>query len=134
MDRGPSGDLEPHQRRHRIHRCRHRLGGGFRSVLDCVRRLHRVRRYQSSDRPTDPLLIRHSADEDWTDASPMRAATGLALAVGLAELLPLLVVVPLVGDATGACLLALAVSIPGLLVQDAWRQAFITQARPAAAC
>ncbi len=82
---------------------------------------------------TDPLLIRHSADEDWTDASPMRAATGLALAVGLAELLLLLVVAPLVGDATGACLLALAVSLPGLLVQDAWRQAFFTQARPAAA-
>lgn len=77
---------------------------------------------------TDPLMVRHSADTEssWRDAAS--DATGTAVAFGLAGS---------VVAATAAVFLpsvrlelwVFAATLPGLLLQDAWRFAFFTAGR-----
>jgi O-antigen/teichoic acid export membrane protein len=78
---------------------------------------------------TDPLLTRYSA----TDAASWRRATadctGTAVAVGLVSAACSLGVGLLLGGPTGAAFLALAITVPGLLVQDSWRYAFFAIGR-----
>jgi O-antigen/teichoic acid export membrane protein len=82
---------------------------------------------------TSPLGIR------FADASPraFRAAgmagTGTALMVGLASGAVTLVVGLAVGGPVGASLVAMGLVFPALLLQDAWRQVFFAEGRPAAA-
>lgn len=82
---------------------------------------------------TDPLTIRYSHG----DPEALRAASGKAAGASLVlgVLLGLgcaLASVPASG-LTAATFLTLAVVLPGLLVQDAWRRAFFAAGRPAAA-
>lgn len=79
---------------------------------------------------TDPLVIRYSAagTEDFRRA--VGGATGLALALGLAAGTAVLAAGAAVGGTVGGALSTLAVVLPGLLLQDAWRHAFLAARRP----
>lgn len=83
---------------------------------------------------TTPLVIRYSAvsDEDWRQG--VKSATGSSLAVGLLSggIIAAVALLFLQGS-TQSAYLALAVSLPGLLLQDAWRLSFFAQAKGARA-
>ena len=81
----------------------------------------------------DPQLVRHSGGSLEERRAASRAATGLALSIGLAGAALLLVISVLVGGVVGAALLYLAVVLPGLLLQDAWRYTFFADQTPARA-
>lgn len=74
--------------------------------------------------PMEPLQIRYSGARDEVIRAAAARAVGAVLLVGLATSLVLFSIAALVGDRTGEVLLALAVTVPGLLVQDAWRSVF----------
>jgi O-antigen/teichoic acid export membrane protein len=82
---------------------------------------------------SEPLMMR------WAGASQDKVRDATASCVGAAALMGCLVgaVVSLaglvVGGASGSALLALAVSLPGLGLQDAWRTAFFASGRPRSA-
>ena len=83
---------------------------------------------------TDPLLIQHSNDPPDRLRVASAQAAGAALVLGLAgSVACAAAAVPLSGT-TAEVLLALAVLLPGLLVQDTWRRSFFAANRPAAAC
>ena len=67
------------------------------------------------------------------NAAAIPGATGLAVVVGLVSAVILAVVAVLAGGGTKTALLALAVTLPGLMLQDAWRFVFFTVSRPASA-
>ena len=73
---------------------------------------------------TDPLVVRFSgvAAASWRDA--VSKAAGTAITVGLVVGAGCALVGIGLGGALGSALLALAVVLPGLLLQDAWRYAF----------
>jgi O-antigen/teichoic acid export membrane protein len=79
--------------------------------------------------PMEPLLIRYSASstERWRRGAA--AAIGSSAGIACVAALVLVVVSSVVGGPTGAALLALAASLPGLMVQDAWRLAFFAAGR-----
>jgi O-antigen/teichoic acid export membrane protein len=79
---------------------------------------------------TEPLLIRHSTTgpEDWREAAGR--ATGSSLVTGSLAGLGCLVIAVLAGGALGGGFAALAVVLPGLLLQDSWRFAFIAKGEP----
>jgi O-antigen/teichoic acid export membrane protein len=81
----------------------------------------------------DPLAVRYSgpADDRWRRAAA--AATGLVLIVGLVGSLVCLPVVAFSEGITRQGFFALALTFPGLLVQDAWRFVFFSVARGRAA-
>jgi O-antigen/teichoic acid export membrane protein len=81
---------------------------------------------------TLPLLVRFSAvsDEEWRVAA--RQATGTAVTVGLAGGV-VCVLAAIVFESVRAPLLALAVALPGLLLQESWRLAFVARGTPALA-
>jgi hypothetical protein len=72
----------------------------------------------------EPLVIRFSArpDAEWRSAT--RAATGSALALGVATGLGCVLAGLASGGVFGEALLALGVVLPGLMLQDTWRFAF----------
>lgn len=82
---------------------------------------------------TDPLVVRFSIEGTPGRREAMKAATGAALALSGAAA----VLIALAGLASSgalrASMLALAVSIPGLLVQDSMRFTFFAMGRPARA-
>ena len=82
---------------------------------------------------SEPLTVRHSA----TDPADLRPAiaevTGTALAIGVVWAAPLLAIAALSPSAIGGPLVALAIFLPGLLVQDVWRFAFVTCGQPRSA-
>lgn len=79
---------------------------------------------------TDPLLIAHSGDEPAARRTACAQAAGASLVLGgLAGALCLAGAV-LAPEAPGRVLLVLAVVLPGLLLQDAWRRAFFAIGRP----
>lgn len=83
---------------------------------------------------TDPLVVRHSRSTEAPDVPAERRATGSSLGIGLAAgaaLLALSVVVP--GEHR-ELVVALAVVIPGLMLQDAWRVLFFVRGRGRSAC
>lgn len=82
---------------------------------------------------TEPLLVRVSAATPETRRSATRAATGLVLILGVGSGMLLAAAGLLVGSTTGRALVALAVCLPGLLLQDSWRWAFFADGRPASA-
>jgi O-antigen/teichoic acid export membrane protein len=78
---------------------------------------------------SQPLLIRHSNEP--SEAWPRTASrgTGVALALGVAVGTLSAAVGILAGGHLGEAFLALGLSLPGLLLQDAWRFAFFSAGR-----
>jgi len=70
----------------------------------------------------------HVGIEDWKRAT--EAATGIALVIGIVEALVLAAAAWAIGGLVGVALLSLALVLPGLLVQDAWRYAFFAAGSP----
>ncbi|SDS77548.1 Membrane protein involved in the export of O-antigen and teichoic acid [Nocardioides scoriae] len=82
---------------------------------------------------TSPLAIRFSDVPEGDYRAAAGAAVGTAVTMGLIGSVLALVGAALVDGVAGQSLLALAVVLPGLLAQDAWRYVFIAAGRPAAA-
>jgi hypothetical protein len=80
---------------------------------------------------TVPMLVRFSGvdHEAWRGAA--RSSTGAALMAGLVAGVVCVIVWAVAG--TTPALLALGVTLPGLLLQDAWRHAFFAKGRPRSA-
>jgi O-antigen/teichoic acid export membrane protein len=82
----------------------------------------------------DPYVIRFSAADSTARHDATRLASGAAIAMGLfAGAICVVAAVLLPNHEIRGGLLALAISLPGLLVQDTWRYAFFATGRPAAA-
>ena len=82
---------------------------------------------------SEPLTVRHSRQDRIEWAGPAAAALGAELVIGLITAAGLLVVARWVGGPSGGALAALAITMPGLLLQDGWRFAFFATGRPRAA-
>jgi O-antigen/teichoic acid export membrane protein len=82
---------------------------------------------------TDPLVIRHSGTEPAAWRRATTEAAGAALVVGMVAGVVSVLVGTLLGRAlepsVGEAFVALGVTLPGLLVQDAWRFAFFAAGR-----
>ena len=78
---------------------------------------------------SDPLIIRFSASsrEAWRGGTA--SATGTAVSTGVFAGAFCILVGQLIGAPLGSGLVALGVMLPGLLLQDAWRYAFFSEAR-----
>lgn len=82
---------------------------------------------------TDPLIVRFSGAGASDLKRAGQQATGASFVVGLnASAVSALTALAL-GGRVGTALLALALVLPGLLVQDAWRQHFFAAGRPRSA-
>lgn len=79
---------------------------------------------------SDPLLIRHSGRSfrHWRVAAD--AASGVALLVGVAAALVMAMIGVVLGGHVGAALIIIAFTLPGLLMLDTMRFAFIARHRP----
>jgi len=79
--------------------------------------------------PMEPLLIRHSAvpASDWRRGTA--AATGTSAGIACIAAIVLIVVGIAVAGPVGAALMGLGATLPGLLLQDAWRLAFFAAGR-----
>ncbi len=82
---------------------------------------------------TDPLLIRFSAASDGIRLRAVGDAAGAMVIAGAVSSLFCAVVGFSISGLTGAVLVALAVVLPGLLLQATWRQSFFADGRPRAA-
>ena len=85
----------------------------------------------------DPFVIQHSDRPGEEDAAGRRQATreasGAAATYGVVTGLACAAAGAVLEGHAGAALLALGISLPGLLVQDCWRYAFFAAGRPRAA-
>jgi O-antigen/teichoic acid export membrane protein len=81
----------------------------------------------------DPQLVRHSHGSVSEGRGASQAAAGLALAMGVAGGALLLAASVVIGGIVGSALAHLAVVLPGLLLQDAWRYTFFASHAPARA-
>ncbi len=79
--------------------------------------------------PMEPLPIRYSSAPQAAFRQAVAASVGSVLAISLATSIILAVIGALTGGAVSQALLALAVTLPGLLVQDAWRSVFFAWRR-----
>lgn len=82
---------------------------------------------------SDPLMIRFSHTDQSTWRRAAARCTGTSLCVGLALGVVVLVAAAVLGGRLGLALLALAITLPGLLLQDGWRFAFFSCDRGAQA-
>lgn len=73
---------------------------------------------------TEPLAVRYSGQRTPAWQRAVRASTATALLAGFAGLLLGLAIAALPGVPSKGVLIAFAVTMPGLLLQDAWRWAF----------
>ena len=78
---------------------------------------------------TDALAVRHRAEDGLTWRRTVATATGTAVVAGLAAGAACAVIGLLLAGSTGAALLALGLTLPGLLLQDSWRHAFSAAGR-----
>jgi hypothetical protein len=78
---------------------------------------------------SDPLLVRYSAAEPPGWRQGTKEATGGAVGLGLLAGAACAIVGAVVGGLLGDALVVLGISLPGLLLQDAWRFAFIAAGR-----
>ena len=78
---------------------------------------------------TLPLLVRfsHTSEDDWRDATAAAIATAIILGVVAGVVC---VVGGLIFQELRGSLVALAITLPGLLLQETWRHAFIAQGAP----
>ena len=81
---------------------------------------------------TEPMVSLYSRAEPGALRTVMRAATGSAVAIGLAVAVVVATAAALLGGPAGHALAVLAIAMPGLLLQDAWRYCFVTAVRPRA--
>ncbi|WP_175084559.1 hypothetical protein [Candidatus Frankia nodulisporulans] len=82
---------------------------------------------------TSPLGIRFAGASPAVFRGAAAAGTGTAFAVGLFSGVVTLFAGLSVGGSVGASLVAMGLVFPALLLQDAWRQVFFAEGRPAAA-
>jgi O-antigen/teichoic acid export membrane protein len=78
---------------------------------------------------TDPLLVRYSGVRGASWRRAVARSTGMAFTVGVIVGACCGVVGLLLAGSTGAALLALGVTLPGLLLQDSWRFVFFSVGR-----
>jgi O-antigen/teichoic acid export membrane protein len=78
---------------------------------------------------SQPLVIRYSGVPQATWREGTAAAAGTMVLVGLASGIVSLIVGVLIGGALGSAFVALGLFLPGLLLQDCWRFAFIASGR-----
>jgi hypothetical protein len=81
----------------------------------------------------DPQLVRHSYGRLAEGRDAARAATGFAVVLGLTAAGGVLLASLAIGGVVGSALVHLALVLPGLLVQDAWRYTFFAAQAPARA-
>ncbi len=79
--------------------------------------------------PMEPLPIRYSGASEERFRYGVGASVGSVLAISLACSVVLAAIGLVTGGAVQEALLALALTLPGLLVQDAWRSAFFAWRR-----
>ena len=77
----------------------------------------------------EPLLIRFSATNPLTWRRATARSTGTALLVGLITGACAFAAGALIGGTTGLAFVALGLTLPGLMLQDAWRYAFFALGR-----
>lgn len=82
---------------------------------------------------SEPLVIRYGASTEAKFRCAVRSSVQTTLLVGIASALVTISAGAIIGGLVGAALLALAVVLPGLLLQDAWRLVFFAQGRPSRA-
>ncbi|MCM3884477.1 hypothetical protein [Frankia sp. R82] len=82
---------------------------------------------------TSPLGIRFADASPQTFRGAAAAGTGTAFVVGLGSGVVTLMAGLAIGGAVGSSLVAMGLVFPALLLQDAWRQVFFAEGRPAAA-
>lgn len=82
---------------------------------------------------TDPLIVRFSSADAPDLARAGRDAAGSSLLIGVVAGLVCAGAASAFGGSVGAALIALALVLPGLLLQDAWRQYFFAARRPRSA-
>ncbi|HUR17785.1 MAG TPA: hypothetical protein VMZ51_02465 [Acidimicrobiales bacterium] len=82
---------------------------------------------------TEPLVSLYSNLRPATIAPLIRAATGAAVGIGVVFAAGVAVMGAALGGAGGRALAALALVLPGLLLQDSWRYCFVAAGRPEAA-
>jgi O-antigen/teichoic acid export membrane protein len=79
--------------------------------------------------PMSPLAIRYAAADRASFGRAAAAATGTALAGGIAAGAILVAIAAITGGALSQAFLALGITLPGLLLQDAWRSTFFASGR-----
>jgi O-antigen/teichoic acid export membrane protein len=79
---------------------------------------------------SQPMAIRFAAAGPAEYRTAAASSTGSAAAVAMAAGVVVLVVGLVLGDTVGHVLVTVALLLPALLVQDAWRTAFVAQGRP----
>ncbi len=79
---------------------------------------------------SQPMMMRFTAVSRPEFHRAAGQSTGMATAIGLGLGLLVLVCGLVLGGDVGAALLAMAVLLPGLLLQDAWRMVFFADRRP----
>lgn len=82
---------------------------------------------------SQPMVIRYSSVETRRFKNAAQRSAGTAVVLGAVLGAATAVVGVLAGGTTGDCMIAVGVSMPALLTQDAWRYIFFAQRRPAAA-
>jgi O-antigen/teichoic acid export membrane protein len=77
---------------------------------------------------TEPLLVRFTKPNDsWMRGAG--SAAGAAAVIGLISGIGCILAGVLLGGGLGSALVGLGITLPGLMVQDAWRYAFFSQGR-----
>lgn len=79
---------------------------------------------------SQPLAVRFAGAGAGDYRRAVGMSTGTAVVLGLTCGLAVVLVGALLGGAVGGALAAVGVALPGLLLHDAWRMAFIVQGRP----
>jgi O-antigen/teichoic acid export membrane protein len=79
--------------------------------------------------PMEPLPIRYSSAPEASFREGVAASVGSVLAISLGSSVVLAVIGLITGGAVSQALIALAITLPGLLVQDAWRSVFFAWRR-----
>jgi O-antigen/teichoic acid export membrane protein len=79
---------------------------------------------------SQPMMIRFAGVGKTSFRDAAGRSTGTAAVVGLASGIVVLVAGLALGGGVGTALTAMALLLPGLLVQDAWRMAYFSQRRP----
>ncbi len=79
--------------------------------------------------PMDPLVIRYGRAPEAAFRRAASAATGTALGAGVVAGCLLLACGLLIGDGLGVVFVGLGITLPGLLLQDAWRSVFFAAGR-----
>jgi O-antigen/teichoic acid export membrane protein len=81
----------------------------------------------------EPFVVRFSASEGDERRRGMAHASGTAVSLGAVAAVICLIVAAVIGGVAGSAFVALALAMPGLMLQDTWRHMFFSAGRPAAA-